>query len=305
VLGILEEVAPYASADQLVEVEQFLVGNAPDLTDRQFARLCRSIPSRFVPDDAHEREEYLRERSGLFVRRTGDGLVKWTLTMHPEAAGFLQAAVDARTAPRRRPTFSDPREPVETDPRPLPQKRLDAIVAIARESLAHDRGSVAGTAVTVQVTVSLDALRSGLGTANIVGVDEPISAATARRLAADAEIIPAVLGGPSEPLDLGRAVRLSTEPQRRALANRDGGCIWPTCEAPPGWCEVAHVVPWAEGGATDLANLMLLCPFHHRCFDNDGWRLEHRDGERYLIPPPWVDSARSPRRVPPSPVLAA
>src|SRR5688572_23347257 len=58
VLGILEEVAPYASADQLVEVEQFLVGNAPDLTDRQFARLCRSVPSRFVPDDAHEREEY-------------------------------------------------------------------------------------------------------------------------------------------------------------------------------------------------------------------------------------------------------
>jgi 5-methylcytosine-specific restriction protein A len=305
VLCILDEIAPYASVDQLDQVEAMLVSNAPDLTDRQFARLCRSVPERFLPDDAQQREQYLREQSGVLIRRTHNGLVKWVLTMHPEAAGFLQAAVDARTAPRRQPTFSDPREPVETDFRPLHQKRLDAVVSIARESLAHDHGSVAGTSVTMQVTVPLEVLRTGLGTAKIVGIDEPISAATARRLAADAEIIPVVLGGPSEPLDMGRAVRLSTEPQRRALAIRDGGCIWPTCDAPPGWCEVAHIVPWALGGGTDLDNLMLLCPFHHRCFDNDSWQLEHRDGERYLVPPPWVDSARTPRRVPSVPVLAA
>jgi hypothetical protein len=54
----------------------------------------------------------------------------------------------------------------------------------------------------------------------------PISAATARRLAAQGEIIPVVLGSASEPLDQGRAIRLATEPQRRALAVRDGGCVW-------------------------------------------------------------------------------
>jgi hypothetical protein len=297
VLAVLEQVAPFASADELAEVEGFLVGEAPRLTERQFERVCRAIPDRFHPEGAEQREELLRERSGVVVRRTREGLVRWIVTMHPEAAGFLTTAVDARTAPRRQPTFADMDEPLEVDPRPLHHKRLDALVSIARESLSHDQGAVAGTSVTMTVTVSLDTLRTRLGTATIGGIDEPVSAATARRLAADAEIIPAVLGGPSEPLDLGRAVRLSTEPQRRALAIRDGGCIWPSCEAPPGWCEVAHIVAWALGGGTDLDNLMLMCPFHHRCFDNDGWQLEQRDGERWLIPPPWVDSARSPRRV--------
>ncbi|MEO8262906.1 MAG: DUF222 domain-containing protein [Pseudolysinimonas sp.] len=306
VLDVLEQIERHSTFAERVEVERLLVAEAPGLTDRQFARVCRVIPDRFQPEGAEEREELLRERSGLTVHRTRDGLVRWIVTMHPEAAGFLTAALDARTAPRRQPTFSDPSEPpVEVDPRPLHQKRLDALVSMGRESLAHDHGNVAGTSVTMVVTVPLDTLVTGLGAANIAGVDVPISASTARRLAADAHIIPVVLGGPSECLDEGRAVRLSTEPQRRALAIRDGGCIWPLCEAPPGWCEVAHIVAWASGGSTDLDNLMLLCPFHHRRFDNDGWQLEHRADGRYLLPPPWVDSARAPRRVGARQVLAA
>lgn len=306
VLATLEEIAPFASLAECADVERFLIDQASGITDRQFARLCRAIPGRFVPEDAGRREEFLRARSGVVVRTTAEGLVRWIVTMHPEAAGFLTAAVDARTAPRRQPTFSDPSESiVEADTRTLPQKRLDALVSISRESLAHDSGRMAGTSVTMTVTVSLDALRTGLGEAKISGIDEPISAATARRLAADANIIPAVLGGPSERLDLGRECRLATEPQRRALELRDRGCAWWSCTAPPAWCEVAHIMPWFEGGGTDLDNMMLLCPFHHRCFDNDGWRLEIRDGVRYFIPPPWLDSAQSPRRAGPLPVMEA
>lgn len=309
VLETIEHIAPYASHADCERVERFLIDEAALLTDRQFARLCRAIPGRFAPEDAEAREEYLRRRSGVVVRTAPDGLVTWTVTMHPEAAGFLTAAVDARTAPRRQPRFVDldagPDSPHadEADPRTRAQQRLDALVSIARESLAHDSGHMAGASVTMVVTVGLDELRSGLGAARITGVDEPISAATARRLAADAGIIPAVLGGASEELDLGREVRLATEAQRRALEQRDGGCVWWSCTAPPGWCEVAHIVPWADGGGTDLSNMVLLCPFHHRRFDRDGWELEHRDGERFLIPPPWVDAARTPRRAAPSRAL--
>jgi hypothetical protein len=42
---------------------------------------------------------------------------------------------------------------------------------------------------------------------------------------------------------------------------------------------------------------MLLCSFHHRRFDLDGWALEHRDGARWLIPPGSVDAWRTPRRL--------
>jgi hypothetical protein len=297
ILATLDEIEPYSSGAEREQVEAFLVTEAPLHTDRQFVRVCNAIPPKFEPDNLEAREARVQARASVTFRRGRDGQPEMVVALTPESEGFAKAALDARTSPRRQPIFSDPNEPpVEADMRPLGQRRHDALVAIMRESLAHDNGRVAGVSVTLGVTMTLDALVSGLGKAKIAGVDEPITASAARRLAADAEIIPVVLGSESVPLDMGRAVRLATEPQRNALAIRDGGCIWPMCDQPPGWCEVAHLISWAVGGSTDLDNLMLLCPFHHRCFDNEGWELQSIAGERYLIPPAWVDSARIPRR---------
>ena len=296
ILAVIAEIEPNSTFEQREAVEAFLVGEAPMMTDRQFARVCHAIPLKFEPESLVEREALLRARCGVDFRRRRDGTPQMIVTYDPESEGFVKTAIDAITSPRRL-AFSDLAEPdAEADTRPLRQRRLDALVSIARQSLGNDQGRVAGTSVTMRVTVGLDALVSGLGTAKIDGVDEPISASAARRLAAGAEIIPVVLGSESEPIDLGRAVRLATEPQRNALAVRDGGCVWPTCDTPPAWCEVAHIIAWAVGGSTDLDNMMLLCPFHHRCFDNDEWELQRIAGERYLIPPAWVDSARTPRR---------
>ncbi len=329
ILRTLESTSATAPPDDLPLIEAFLVDQAPRLTPRQLSKLCRALPDRYDPDGAEPREDLLRKKSGVQIVHTRDGLIRWIVTMHPEAAGFLTTAMDARTAPRRQPTFTPPNDaapadeatadaaaaddarsarrssdPIEIDDRPIAQRRLDALVAMARESLEHDPGRISGTAVTMMVTVPLEALLSGIGAAEIAGVDEPISAATARRLAAQAEIIPVVLGSPSEPLDQGRAVRLFTEPQRRALAVRDGGCVWPGCNAPPGWCEVAHILAWVLGGMTDLKNGVLLCPFHHRRFDHDGWSMEWRGTQLYLIPPAWVDASRAPRRAGRLPVAA-
>jgi hypothetical protein len=135
-----------------------------------------------------------------------------------------------------------------------------------------------------------------LGTARIAGVDEPLTASTARRLAADAELIPVVLGAESEVLDLGRGSRLFTEAQRRAMVARDGGCIWPGCPTPPAWCEAAHLAPWLPHGDTDLHNGALMCSGHHHRFDHDGWALRRRHGTPYLIPPPWLDLRQTPLR---------
>lgn len=297
IMSALDAVTDRCDTDELRDLEHVLLDYAPQLTIRELSRLCRQVVDRYDPDGAEPREDELRAKSGITVIHGRDGLVTWIVKMHPEAAGVATAAVDARTAPRRQPSFlDDDLDPVTIEDRPLAQRRLDALVSIASDSLAADNGRVAGTAVTMSVTMTLDALLTGIGTAQIAGVDEPISARTARRLAANAEIIPIVLGAESEVLDVGRASRLFTEPQRRALAVRDGGCIWPGCDAPPGWCEVAHLVPWSHGGPTDLDNGALMCRFHHRRFDNDGWALDRNGGTAWLIPPPWVDSARTPRR---------
>ncbi|MBX3195891.1 MAG: DUF222 domain-containing protein [Microbacteriaceae bacterium] len=301
ILGAIERIEPFVDVERRMEFERVLVDQAPDLSRRQLVRVARRLLDHVDPDGAEPREDLLRARSGIRIVHTADGLVRWIVTMHPEAAGILTAAVDARTAPRRQPRFSEESEvdvdlAVEADPRTLGQRKLDALVDVVRLGLAHDEGTVAGAPVTMLVTVGLDELRSGLGTAQIAGVDEPISAATARRLACDARILPAVMGSSPEPLDLGREERLFSRAQRRALALRDGGCVWPGCDAPPGWCEVAHLLAWYLGGATDLRNGVLMCPFHHRRHDQDGWQLEWRGDDLVLIPPAHLDRERRPRR---------
>jgi hypothetical protein len=79
-------------------------------------------------------------------------------------------------------------------------------------------------------------------------------------------------------LDLGRATRVVTDAQRRALRLRDGGCGFPECDRPHEWCDAHHVVPWEHGGCSDQDNLVLLCRRHHRLVHEGGWHIE-RDAE--------------------------
>jgi hypothetical protein len=120
-----------------------------------------------------------------------------------------------------------------------------------------------GGATTVIVTIPLEDLNTALSAAGLVG-NQPITAAEARRLACTAEIIPAVLGGSSEVLDLGRSSRLFKPAQRKAMVIRDRECRAEGCTIPATWCEAHHWgTPWAHGGRTDLRDGVLLCPWHH------------------------------------------
>ena len=79
-----------------------------------------------------------------------------------------------------------------------------------------------------------------------------------------------VLGGKSEVLDQGRARRLFTAAQRKALAVRDQGCRAEGCDIPAAWCEAHHFDrPWAADGRTDLADGKLLCSWHHHRAHDD------------------------------------
>ncbi len=90
-----------------------------------------------------------------------------------------------------------------------------------------------------------------------------ISQQSVERITCDCEIHRIVLGPKGEPLDVGRATRTISLPMRRALVIRDGGCRVEGCDRPPPWCEGHHVITWAQGGKTELRNLVLLCSRHH------------------------------------------
>jgi len=115
------------------------------------------------------------------------------------------------------------------------------------------------------------------------GDEGPLTA----RLQAALAVLPPILGGaPRQPLDLGRASRVITPTQRAALAVRDGGCVFPDCARPLGWCEGHHLRHWLDGGPTDLANLALLCRAHHRAVHEGGWRLARGPDGRLTAHPP-------------------
>jgi hypothetical protein len=112
------------------------------------------------------------------------------------------------------------------------------------------------------------------------------------RFFCDAVLQAAITTDDGQVLNLGRAQRTISPPQRRALTARDGGCVIPGCDAPAPWCDGHHARWWSHGGATDLDNLALVCHRHHADIHAGTWVLEMRDGLPWARPSAWIDPHR-------------
>ncbi|HUP98835.1 MAG TPA: DUF222 domain-containing protein, partial [Aeromicrobium sp.] len=135
--------------------------------------------------------------------------------------------------------------------------------------------------IRIVVTIDESKLRSEVAAATLA-TGERLSAGQLRRLAANHDILPMVLGSDSVPIDLGRTQRLFSKAQRDALAVMDGGCTAPGCDRPPSWCEVQHTTPWQAGGNTNLDNATLHCPACHHRADTEGWKYKRIRGRIHI-----------------------
>ena len=117
---------------------------------------------------------------------------------------------------------------------------------------------------------SVTGVGMGVGTVEC-STGDVLSVAEALRLAAEAEIVPAVMTAAGRPLHLGRTRRCATTSQTYALIARDGGCSFPGCTIPPEWCERHHLTPWAAGGTTDTDNLTLSAATTTATSSTTGW----------------------------------
>lgn len=291
-VAIVNGLRPVSSATSGVPREEVLravddlLALAKQAPADEVRRASRGWLDRLDPLRASAREDRLRDQRYLRFGRERDGLTPIHGLLDPESAGWVRTAFDVHTNPRRRSVTFETEEIIAdrdrdgdrelalaSDGRSLDQIRADALVGMARASLNDGRNrKTAGIRPTLLVTVTLEELRSGLGSAGILGTEEPVSAATARRLAADADLIPIVLGTKGQVLDFGRRHRSFTDQQRLLIALRDRGCAIPDCSALPLHCEVHHIEPWERGGCTNLRNGVLLCPWHHHLLDR-GWTL--------------------------------
>ena len=123
----------------------------------------------------------------------------------------------------------------------------------------------------------------------------PISAKAVERLACDCALTRIILGSESMVIDVGRAKRTISGPQRKALKVRDCGCTWPGCDRPVSMTEGHHLVHWIHNGPGDLPNLTLLCYRHHWMVHEGGWQIVRTDDGRLLTIPPLTGFEPRPR----------
>lgn len=185
----------------------------------------------------------------------------------------------------------DPLPLPEQDPRTKAQLLLDVLIwlcaaAINGESVNGTDGvfsETGGLHATINVTIDYLSLLGRLDKAGITAHGMPISAANIRRMACNADIIPAVLGTKGELLDLGRTSRGFSKAQRKALAIRDRGCTVPGCHRSAATSEAHHVKPWSEGGETSVDNGLLICEYHHLQVHAGLITMKMIDGVPYLV----------------------
>ncbi|UZX04456.1 DUF222 domain-containing protein [Arthrobacter sp. CDRTa11] len=135
--------------------------------------------------------------------------------------------------------------------------------------------------------------QTGTGNFTFTG---PVAATTLRKIACDADIIPALLGTHGEILDLGRKTRLFTTTQRLALTARDQGCTFLHCTIPAPWCEAHHITYWSHGGPTNLNNGALLCTHHYHLIHKEQWTITNSNGVPWYTPPPHIDPTQKPQQ---------
>ena len=294
IVSMLDKLALRVDAVRLRAGERELVTLAPGLRPDELNRLLLRAEAHLDPDGLEPRHEALRAERSLVLQER-DGMLVLTGRFDPETAAPVKTAIDALVGETLRRNERSDRD--DQDLRSVKQIQADALADLCRHALGCDQVPTGPTA-TVVVRVDLADLQAGTGAATIDGLHQAVPAGTIRRLAADAQVIPCVLGGDSEVLDWGRAKRLFTPAQKLALADRDGGCV--SCGAPPSWCHGHHLAWWdRDTGRTDLDNGVLLCTGCHHRIHTDGWDI-HVDGPGtqarvWLIPPPWIDTQRTPR----------
>lgn len=313
ITGVLDQLPDDFPDVAIGRAQELMVGFAGTHNSTELRRLTARLVEVLDPDTAEQREAERVEREYRLARRNrhlvfsydhqGSVLFKGSLPV-AEAEPFLRV-IDAYAAAGKR--GLDRLDPAAEHRTPA-MGRADALLAMvdahARQSLAPTHG---GDRPRVVVTLSYDKLLKAAGDGvldlgHLVGCGEPVPAGVLRRWLCDADLLPAVMGGPSEALDVGRTQRLVTEPIRAALELRDRGCVFPGCDKPPWACHAHHKVPWWAGGVTALSNLALVCDHHHGIVEPghdptaDRWRLEFReDGIPFVIPPRRVDPRQRAR----------
>lgn len=263
------------TAEQRDRAEQHLVALAADhdaqalgvLGMRIFEVIAPAVAEQFEGRALEAQEAAALRRTTFEIREDGEGTCHGRFRIPALHGQMLRKMLHSLTPPTS--------DPVERPPANVEHgvAFCDLIERIPAKALPR----AGGCSATIVVTITLDQLLADLHTAGVTTLDTgaQISATEARRLACAAGIIPVVLDGTGQVLDVGRRRRFHTPAQRIALMVRDHGCTATDCDRPPAMCHAHHDHPWSHDGPTDVDHARLLCGHHHRRIHDPRYQVTH------------------------------
>ena len=326
----LDQVRHHAPDEAVARMEHVLTRTAAENDTDYLSKIARRWINGLDQDGPEPSEEELRRRQGAFIRPTRHGLHHLEIFATPDQFEPLLTVMNTATNPRTSTAGWDSPADVDLDRRTRPQRHLDGLVGACKAALTTDALPTAG-GLRPQVMVTIDYLdlldrleretcqgprhrttdrstasnrptaaaagghgaQGGTGSFTFTG---PINAATVRKIACDADVIPVLLGSEGRILDVGRTTRIFPPHIRKAITARDQGCAFPNCTIPAPWCEAHHTTYWSHGGTTSTDNGTLLCSAHHHLIHKEQWHIQVKNGVPWFKPPPHIDPRQQPQR---------
>jgi hypothetical protein len=324
----LERVRHIPDSDTFARMEHSLTRTAIENDQDFLTRIARRWVEAVEQDGSEPSEEELRHRQGAFLRRPRRGLHHIEIFATPEQCEHLLTAMNVATNPRTHAGTlpgsgrtgdgqdNDDTKADELDRRTRPQRLLDGLVGACKTALATGvLPATGGLRPQVMVIIDYQYLLNRLETSAAQDTSRPgssqpaprtangtfvhtgpVTPATIRKIACDADIIPVLLGSNGRILDIGRTTRIFPPHIRKALSARDQGCAFPNCTIPATWCEAHHITYWSRGGPTSTDNGVLLCTHHHHLVHKEQWKIHVTSGIPWFIPPPHIDPGQKPRQ---------
>lgn len=289
-------------ADLLREAAERLLPLAPTTDADELGRLAREERNLIDVAGVAEREGALYEmRSLRMLRRDATGMRGVAIRLDPENEAIFSNLIDAATGPRRGgPRFVDPdvvaaAEALINDPRTTEQIALDTLIQLMELGAQTNPATLFPRQAAVRIVVSAERRDEQSQAGSVAGIGvledsrEAVSSSTIERTLCSAELTAILLSPDNVPFESSITMRLFTPRQRRALAVRDGGCMFPGCDRPVSWTEAHHITPWSISPKTEVLDGILLCRHHHMLLHDNGWLIRRRDTDYFLVPPTNLD----------------
>ena len=286
---LAEAIEKTSAAD--VESDGGLLAKAASMRPEQFTREARRWATDRQGDGGEADYRRLRARRGVRIWDTDDGMVRLQGEFDPVAGRRIGNRLEAVA---RQLCDADKKASGDSQRRSFHQCMADALDSLTANNAAGNSRPFADICVVAHVDND-----TGKLIAELAGGDR-LPEAVFEEFACNAKFTGVVYDREGKPIWRAHSVRTATEAQRQILIAQYGGCFH--CGANPAMCQIHHIRPVSQGGATSIANMVPVCWDCHNNIHRHNWQIHtSSDGTHTLHPP--VRTHYGPARAPEVPIL--